>query len=170
MTCTTNTILYLWWLQRSSWQRTCQNTYQHAQRKSCCSVISRYNRNELHMDIFIKPCTLIISCSFTDIMFGLRFRLQTHGSNDSNKYTTVETVYLYFTDTTCYQSDRECCFKISSFNGGPRKFFRIDGCVLYFTTSGPLSECPWTIPTCPLEMSYSHQPQFFFTKFFTSVL
>lgn len=30
--------------------RTCRNTYQHAPKKSCCSVISRYNRNELSMD------------------------------------------------------------------------------------------------------------------------
>jgi len=84
------------------------------------------------MDLFIRPCTLIISCSFTDIMFGLCFRLQPHGSNDSDIYTRVETVYLYFTDTTCYKADHECCFKISRFNGGPRTFFGIDGCVLHF--------------------------------------
>jgi hypothetical protein len=92
--------------------------------------------------LLIRLCTSIISCSFTDIMFGLHFRLQPHGSNESDIYITVETVYLYFTDTTCYKSDRECCFKISRFNGGPRKFFGIDGCVLHFTTLGPLSECP----------------------------
>jgi hypothetical protein len=112
--------------------------------------------------LFIRPCTLIISCSFTDIMFGLRFRLQPHGNTDSDLYTTVETVYLCFTETTCHESDHECCFKTSRFNGGPRKFFGIDGSVLHFTTSGPLSECPWKIPTCLLEMPYSYQPNFFF--------
>jgi hypothetical protein len=30
-------------------------------------------------------------------MCGLHFRLQPHESNDSDTYTTVETVYLYFT-------------------------------------------------------------------------
>lgn len=54
MTCATNTILYLWWLQWGLPETTCRNTYQHAQKKSCCSVISRYNRNELSMDTFYQ--------------------------------------------------------------------------------------------------------------------
>lgn len=79
---------------RSCWLRICRNTSQHDPKKSCCSG---YNRNKQVWTLFIRPCTLIISCSFTDIMCGLHFRLQPHESNDSDTYTTVETVYLYFT-------------------------------------------------------------------------
>jgi hypothetical protein len=39
---------------RSSWQRTCRNTSKHALKKSCCSVIWRYNKNELRMDTFYQ--------------------------------------------------------------------------------------------------------------------
>jgi hypothetical protein len=85
----------LWWMQWGLPDRRHAETHTNMLKKSPVAV---WYQGITHMNsvwtLFIRPCTLIISCSFTDIMFGLRFRLQPHGSNDSDIYTTVETVFL----------------------------------------------------------------------------
>jgi hypothetical protein len=61
----------------------------------------------------------------------------------------------------------ECCLRLSQLNGGPRKISGVEGCVLQFSTLGPLSQWPWIIARySPVTVFGLQTSTFVFTKVF----